>query len=81
MSEPDATLEPFEVRMYEVYAVYCDNNGLKPSVSDYMQWLEEKYGYELDNPEPAVPDEVYIEAKIEEAERLRDGLREDGIAV
>ena len=84
MSHFEPEVEPMETRLYEVYLNYCTQNNEVPSIKDYLVWLSDRYDYEpkfSDTPEPVIPNDVYIEAKIEEAERLRDGLREDGVVV
>lgn len=30
-------------RMWELYASDCEQNGIQPRISDFVQWLDENY--------------------------------------
>lgn len=53
---------------WDLYVAECDRTKTRPTISDFVLWLEEK-GYN-DDMTDTVPDEVYHEAAVDDAERL-----------
>lgn len=45
MEYPDYPIDvdATEERLYELYVINCERNGLTPTLKDYTVWLEENY--------------------------------------
>jgi len=78
MSYFEPEVEPTDTRLYDLYVNWCTNNHVKPTISDYMVWLDDRYDYEPKDMPPVemfnIPDEVYIESIIDEGERLKANI-------